>query len=108
MALLAGAYVLASLAFLPVWPLTMAAGMAWGAPVGLAVAWPSAALGATATFLVGRRWLAGRVRGWIARRPALAAVDAAVGEGGVRVLALLRLSPVVPASALHYALSASR
>jgi uncharacterized membrane protein YdjX (TVP38/TMEM64 family) len=31
-----------------------------------------------------------------------------VGEGGVRVLALLRLSPVVPASVLHYALSASR
>jgi uncharacterized membrane protein YdjX (TVP38/TMEM64 family) len=102
------AYVLAAVTFLPVWPLTLAAGMAWGTLGGAAVAWPSATLGGTVAFLLGRRFLAERVRGWIARRPMLAAVDAAVTEGGVRVLALLRLSPVVPASALHYALSASR
>ena len=107
-ALLVAAYVVASVAFLPVWPLTVAAGMAWGATGGLAIAWPSAALGATATFLLGRRLLARRVRAWMAQRPRLAAVDEAVAAGGIRVLALLRLSPVVPASVLHYALSASR
>jgi uncharacterized membrane protein YdjX (TVP38/TMEM64 family) len=108
MAAIAAAYLLAAVTFLPSWPLTVAAGMAWGTLGGLAVAWPSAALGGAVAFLLGRRLLRRRVRAWIAGRPVLSAVDEAVAEGGVRVLVLLRLSPVVPASALHYALSASR
>lgn len=102
------AYVAASVLFLPVWPLTVGAGLVWGPFGGLLVAWPSVTLGGTVTFALGRRVFRGRVDRWTAGRPLLAAIDEAVSQGGVRTLVLLRLSPLVPASVLHYAVAASR
>ena len=48
------------------------------------------------------RWLA---RDWVVRKlsrsPRIRAVDAAVGDGGVTIVLLLRLSPVVPFALLN-------
>ena len=64
--------------------------------------------GSAATFLIAR-YLA---RGWVARRiaryPRFAAVDRAVGADGLRIVFLLRLSPVFPFNLLNYALGATR
>jgi uncharacterized membrane protein YdjX (TVP38/TMEM64 family) len=48
------------------------------------------------------------VVGLLGERPAWSAVDRAVGEGGIRTVLLLRLSPLVPFNLLHVALGLSR
>ena len=42
--------------------------------------------------------------GFAKSRPAFAAIDAAIADGGWKVVGLLRLSPVMPFSALNYML----
>jgi uncharacterized membrane protein YdjX (TVP38/TMEM64 family) len=61
-------------------------------------------LGAAAAFGLGRTLLAERVRTWCARRPRMAAVRAAIGADGLRIVTLLRLTPLVPFNALNYLL----
>ncbi|MCI0341724.1 MAG: VTT domain-containing protein, partial [Planctomycetales bacterium] len=51
-----------------------------------------------------RSWVAGR----IARYPVLAAADSALGRRALLMVALLRLSPVVPFNLLNYGLALTR
>ncbi len=96
------AYVVAALLGLPVSPLTVAAGAAYGPLAGAALGVPAATLGACSAFLAGRL---------VARDPeALARGDGrfaraarAIGGGGFRLVVLLRLAPVVPFSVLNFA-----
>lgn len=95
------AYALALVVLVPGGPLSIGAGLvfgAWGVPVVLV----GATGGAGLAFLVSRHLLRERVRRMIARRPALAAVDRAVGEEGWRIVGLLRLSPLVPFNLQNY------
>ena len=95
------AYALALVALVPGGPLSIGAGLvfgAWGVPVVLV----GATAGAGLAFLVSRHLLRERVRRMIARRPTLAAVDRAVGEEGWRIVGLLRLSPLVPFNLQNY------
>jgi uncharacterized membrane protein YdjX (TVP38/TMEM64 family) len=102
------AYAAASLLALPVWPLTVAAGVAYGAWAGFAVALPAGAAGASVAFLAGRTIFQGAVARRIARDPRLAALDEAVGRQGAFLVLLLRLSPLFPYNVVNYALSATR
>ena len=65
-------------------------------------------IAATLAFLVGRSV----ARGWVAKRvhadTRFAAIDAAVGRNGLRLVMLLRLSPVFPFNLLNYALGLTR
>ncbi|MBX3472749.1 MAG: TVP38/TMEM64 family protein, partial [Planctomycetes bacterium] len=61
-------------------------------------------IAATAAFLLARTAARAAVERAARRHPRFAAVDEAVGEGGWRVVALLRLAPVVPFVALNYLL----
>ena len=101
-------YTAAAVFLLPASPLTLAAGALWGPAVGLAVVLPSSWLASAAAFGVGRFG----ARGWVAERVRrdrrLQALDQAVAAGGVRIVALLRLSPLVPFNLLNYVLGASR
>lgn len=100
------AYAGALVVLLPAAPFTIGAGLIyglWGFPVALF----SATLGASLAFLVSRHLVRGRVARLIAGRPSLRAIDRAVGEEGWRVVALLRLSPLVPFNLQNYACGVS-
>jgi uncharacterized membrane protein YdjX (TVP38/TMEM64 family) len=102
------AYATAPVLLLPVWPLTLAAGLAYGLGGGVLLAAPASALGATLAFLAGRRLLRRRAARLLASRPRLAVVAEALGAPGLRLVVLLRLSPLLPYSLLNYALGATR
>ena len=102
------AYVVSTVAFLPGALLTLAAGFAYGPVWGLAIASPASVIGATCAFLLGRTVL----RGWAERKVGgsakARAIDAAVDREGLKLVLLLRLSPVFPFNVLNYALSLTR
>jgi len=104
----AAAYVLAAVLFLPGSVLTIGGGFAYGPLWGLVLVSPVSVLAATAAFLLGRTV----ARRWVKRRlgqdPRLAAIDAAVGQSGLKIVLLLRLSPVFPFNALNYLLGLTR
>ena len=102
------AYGVGSVLALPVWPLTVAAGVAYGAWWGFALALPAGAAGATLAFLAGRTLFRGAVARRVARDPRLAAIDEAVSRQGAFLVVLLRLSPFAPYNVVNYVLSASR
>jgi uncharacterized membrane protein YdjX (TVP38/TMEM64 family) len=102
------AYAVGSVLALPVWPLTVAAGVAYGAWGGFALALPAGAAGASLAFLAGRTLFRGAVARRVARDPRLAALDEAVSRQGAFLVLLLRLSPFAPYNVVNYVLSASR
>jgi uncharacterized membrane protein YdjX (TVP38/TMEM64 family) len=84
--------------------LSLGAGFAWGPLVGWLVVLPSATLGATAAFLLGRTVLRTTVEAQVATRPRFAAIDKAVAKRGFVLVLLMRLSPLFPFNFLNYAL----
>jgi uncharacterized membrane protein YdjX (TVP38/TMEM64 family) len=102
------AYVAATLLFLPGSILTAGAGFAYGPLWGTLLVWPVSLLASTLAFLLGRF----AARAWVQQRllghPRFTAIDAAMGEGGFKIVFLLRLSPIVPFNVLNYALGVTR
>lgn len=97
------AFLLATLLVIPGTPLTIAGAVAfgwWAMPLVLL----SATLGSVLAFVIARYLLRDRVRTAIDRRPAMRATVEAVGDGGWRLLTLMRISPLVPFNAQNYAL----
>lgn len=102
------AYVLACVLFLPGSVLTLGAGALFGVPLGFAVVSLASTLGATVCFLIGRLVARDWIAGQAAKNPRFAALDAAVGREGRKIVGLLRLSPVVPFGLLNYGLGVTR
>lgn len=96
-------YIIATIAFLPGSLLTLGAGAIFDVILGSLYVFIGATLGATAAFLIGR-YLA---RGWVARKiednAKFKAIDRAVGQEGLKIVLLTRLSPVFPFNLLNYA-----
>jgi uncharacterized membrane protein YdjX (TVP38/TMEM64 family) len=95
-------YVVAALLFVPGSILTLAAGVVFGLGWGTVVASASATATAAAAFLVTRYLARDRVARLARRHDKFAAIDEAVGNKGWTVVALLRLSPLVPFSLSNY------
>ena len=99
------AYVILSLAMLPVWPVTIFLGSIYGIWVGLLIAMPASVAGALVVFVLGqsilRDWARRRIAGW----SRLEAITRVVGDERGWIALLLRLSPVVPFNLINYALS---
>ena len=95
-------YVAATVLFVPGSVITLGAGFIYGVVYGSIYVSIASTIGALFAFLVGR-YLA---RGWIERRVAdnksFAAIDAAVGREGWKIVLLTRLSPVMPFNLLNY------
>lgn len=98
-----GIYILATVAFLPAFILTLGAGVLFGVWWGSVYVFIGATLGAIAAFLVGRYL----VRDWVAKKIAgndkFRAIDRAVGKEGLKIVLLTRLSPIFPFNLLNYA-----
>ncbi|MEE2941080.1 MAG: VTT domain-containing protein [Planctomycetota bacterium] len=101
-------YVAAALAFVPGSAITLAAGALFGVGLGTAVVSVASTTAAAVAFPLARTLLRSRVERLAASSRGFAAIDDAVADGGWRVVGLLRLSPVVPFSALNYLLGLTR
>jgi uncharacterized membrane protein YdjX (TVP38/TMEM64 family) len=93
---------------LPRWPLTVAAGAAFGFVKGVVISLVVAFLGAACAFLASRYLFRHTVQKLCERRPKLKAVDQALRDGGWKAVALLQMSPAVPFGLQNYFLGASR
>jgi uncharacterized membrane protein YdjX (TVP38/TMEM64 family) len=102
------AYVAATVLLIPGSILTLAAGFLFGPFLGTAVVSVASTLGASAAFLVGRYLARPAVEKRIQGNTKFAAVDAAIGREGPKIVFLLRLSPLFPFTLLNYALSLTK
>lgn len=104
----AAAYIAATVLLLPGSLLTLAAGFAYGPLAGMLLVSPVSVTAATVAFLLGRTVARGRIAERVSRDPRFAAIDAAIEREGLKIVLLLRLSPVFPFSVLNYALGLTR
>jgi uncharacterized membrane protein YdjX (TVP38/TMEM64 family) len=94
-------YVVAVVLLAPAEFLSIAAGFlfgAWGFPIVVV----AATIGAALAFLVSRYAVRTRLRRFLQERPRFAAIDRAVAEEGWKIVALLRLNPLVPFNLQNY------
>lgn len=101
-------YIVAAVLFVPVSLLTLAAGAIFGLGLGLAYVMTGAVISASLSFFIARYLARGVVERRLLDNPRFRAIDRAVGEQGLRVVLLLRLSPVFPFFVMNYALGLTR
>jgi uncharacterized membrane protein YdjX (TVP38/TMEM64 family) len=99
-----GIYIIATLAFLPAALLTLGAGVIFGVTWGSVYVFIGATLGAIAAFLGGRYLAQGWVKEKISSYKKFAIIDKAVSKEGLKIVLLVRLSPLFPFNLLNYAL----
>lgn len=86
----------------PDWPVPIAAGYIYGA-WALPMVYGSIVSASVVAFLAARHLGGDRIRAFLDRRPKYRAFDRAVGEEGWKVVALVRLSPIMPFNLQNYA-----
>ncbi|MDX1643154.1 MAG: TVP38/TMEM64 family protein [Thermoanaerobaculia bacterium] len=97
-------YALATVAFVPGSILTMAAGAIFGLWQGTLVVFLGATVGTALAFLLARYVARSAIERKLAGRPRFATIDRAVSGSGLKIVFLLRLSPIFPYNLLNYAL----
>ncbi len=101
-------YIVASLMFVPGSALTLASGLLFGLAGGTAVVSVASTTSAALAFLIARYLARGAVEGMAGKSPRFAAIDKAIGEGGWKIIAMLRLSPAMPFSLGNYLFGLTR
>lgn len=102
------AYVGVVLFLLPSFLLTMAGGAVFGVVKGSVLVLTGATIGGTLAFRLGRTVLRSSVQRRVAAHPTLSAVNRVIGDDGLRLMILLRLSPAIPFVLSNYALGVTR
>jgi uncharacterized membrane protein YdjX (TVP38/TMEM64 family) len=95
-------YVGATVLLIPGAVITIAAGALFGLWRGTLLVSLASTTGAALAFLLARSLARERVARLAQHRPMFHAMDQAIGEGGWKVVALLRLSPVIPFNVQNY------
>ena len=95
-------YVVAALLFVPGSLLTIGAGLLFGLLWGTVLVSVAATVAAALAFLIARHLARARVQKLAKGNKRFAAIDDAIREKGWKVVALLRLSPLVPYSLSNY------
>jgi len=103
-----GGYVVACVAFVPGAILTLAAGILFGLARGVAYVLVGAVLGSAAAFLVSRYLARAAIERRLAGNARFAAIDRAIAREGLKIVFLLRLSPVFPFNLLNYGLGLTK
>lgn len=101
-------YAIAVVAFIPGSLLTLVAGAIFGLAEGTVYVFIAATLGATLAFLISRHGARAAIERRIQGDARFAAIDRAVGKEGLKIVFLLRLSPVFPFNLLNYSLGLTR
>ncbi|MGB3562022.1 MAG: TVP38/TMEM64 family protein [Thermoanaerobaculia bacterium] len=101
-------YAAATVGFIPGSILTLAAGAIFGLARGTLYVFIGATLGSTLAFLVARYFARGAIESRLENSPKFAVIDRAVAKEGLKIVFLLRLSPVFPYNLLNYALGLTR
>lgn len=97
-------YIVVDLLVIPGAILTLIAGALFGFVHGVIYAFVGALLGSVASFLAARYAVKPIVERRLRDNERFKSIDRAAKSGGVRLVALLRLSPVLPYNVLNYAL----
>lgn len=97
-----GVYALATVLFLPGWIFTVGAGITFGLAWRTIAAICGATIGATLAFLIARYAARRALSGRFAKNKKFVAIDPAIGKQGWKMVALLRLSPLVPFNLSNY------
>ena len=100
-------YIAAAITLAPAFLLTIASGAVFGLWRGTVLTYVGAVLGSSAVYALAAPLAESRFVRWTLRDRRVAAVRAAVSTQGLRVMFLLRLSPLVPYNLLNYALALS-
>lgn len=108
LALFGAVNVLATLLLVPAWVFPLVAGVVFGMGWGLVAALAGALASALAAFLLARTLLRGRVERAARRSKVFRGVDAAVRKEPWKVVALVRMSPVLPSGLKSYFLGLTR
>jgi uncharacterized membrane protein YdjX (TVP38/TMEM64 family) len=95
-------FIVVTLLPMPAWMFAVAAGAVFGVVWGFVLVWIGALAGETLAFLIARYWLRDSVRKLLARKPVFGAIDKALQKEGWQVVALVRLSPVIPFGLKNY------
>ena len=101
-------YALVTLAFVPGWIPTLAAGAVFPYAEACVVSFTGATIGSVLAFYASRWFSRREVERRIASSPKLRALDEALAENGTWTVFLLRLSPLLPFNLLNYVLGATR
>jgi len=101
-------YVVAALSFVPGSAITIGAGALFGLGTGTVVVSLASTMTAALAFPLARTLLRSRVESFAKERSSFRAIDDAIAEGGWKIVGLLRLSPVLPFSALNYLIGLTR
>ena len=97
-------YAAAVIGFVPGAVLTLAGGAIFDLVSGTLYVFTAAVIGSIGAFLVARYVARGAIEKRIEASPKFASIDRAVGQQGLKIIFLLRLSPAFPFSFLNYAL----
>jgi len=101
-------YVIAALMFVPGAALTLGGGALFGPLWGTLVVSAASTVVVAVSFLMARYLAREEVTRLAGRYPKFKAFDRAMGRGGWKLIALLRLSPVVPFSVVNYLFGLTR
>jgi len=102
------AYAVGVVSFVPGSLLTIAGGAAFGLWKGTLVVFCAALLGAIAAFLIARYLARNAIEQRLSGNARFAAIDRAIGNEGLKIVFLLRLSPVFPFNLLNYGLGLTK
>ena len=94
-------YLVGTLVLMPGTPMSIAAGIAYGW-WALLIVLGAGLISAAIAFIISRHLLRERVEKMLRQRPPLRATEEAVNEEGWKVVALVRLSPVIPFAVQNY------
>jgi len=95
-------YALGAVLFVPGSPMTIAAGAVFGLWWGVVTVSIASTGAAAAAFLIARYLARGAIEAKARQFPRFGAIDRAIGQGGAKIIAMLRLSPAVPFSIGNY------
>lgn len=95
-------YVAAVVALAPASALTIGAGAIFGLVVGTVVVSLASTTGLALAFMIARYLARDAVARKVEQSPKFAAIDRAIGEGGWKIVAMLRLSPAIPFNLQNY------